>query len=431
MSASRTVVRAVPCGVLLAFVWVSTAQAVRAIQVGEAGRSSTTTAASTAATTTPATTTAMTTSSLSPPQYRASVYGTVRLVQPHLPGKAPPSRVDAGAAVTVVVATRHARVRRTTLTGSSGSYRFANLPACSPAAGDTCTVSVAAPGGAIGDMSSMSLPGRPGSTRVDLMAGRLSQRFFIAGTVLPPGARSSLTDPLTGSARPASDLTVWVQRGNQLEEIYDGLRACRTGRWTASTGKPCSSTAGNYLLGKVALPGTAGVLAAVGHSQAKVMLILLEAKRPGGRYVPVDSVTLHLPANTASNNANPPLTVAPTLHEVAPVPAVWSGHIVGGRVTKTANRPTNARAPAVVGVSRARVMLIVQTGKHVSRRRTQADRSGYYAFTNAPNCSLELSCTVALLGGKHNAIEQRQRVTVPSRSPSVTVIDLKAPPTTS
>ncbi len=366
------------------------------------------------------------TSSVSPPQYLASVYGTVSLVHPHLPGGAAPSGVDAGAPVTVFVATRRATLTRTTLTGPTGAYRFANLPPCSPAAGDTCTVSVAAPGGAIADQSPVTVPAWASSTRVNLVAGRLSRRFFIAGAVLPPAATTGVQDPVAGSAKPASDLTVWVQRGNQLEEIFDGLRACRVGHWTATAGKarPCSSTAGDYLLGQVGLPGTPGVLAAVGQTQPKVILILLEASRPGGSYVPVDSATLKLPANTARNNANPPLTVAPTLHEVRPVPRFASGHTVGGRVTRTVRRP-GSKAPAMVGVPRAQIMFIVRQGKQVVRRRTRADLSGYYAFPNVPNCARAPRCSVALLGRKRNSILKVRAVRVPSLYPSVTVIDFK------
>lgn len=372
-------------------------------------------------------------SSPSLPKYQATLYGTVVLVRPHLPGTSPVGTVDPGATVTVVVATRQGTVRRTTLTGKTGAYSFANLPPCSPAAGDTCTVSVTAPGSsAIADQASITLPDRPSTTRINLTAGRLSSRFFIAGSVLAPGAIAGVNDVAAGPARPSSDLEVWVEHGNRLEEIYDGLRACRAGRWAGvgSGGKAllCVSTAGNYLLGQVALPGTSGVLASVGPVPTEIVIIRLEATRPGGRYVPVDSARVKLPANTAANNANPPLTIAPPLHEVFPLPTSSGGHSVAGRVIRVRAQPPSAKPVNPVGVASATVVLSIGSGKHLIKRRARTDRSGYYAFFNIPSCPRHGSCDLALVSRHHRVLALR-RISVPGLYPSVSAIDLKAPPT--
>jgi hypothetical protein len=113
---------------------------------------------------------------------------------------------------------------------------------------------------------------------------------------------------------PVTDLKI-TPAGNGGKSTYDALATCSKGGWGAPTPPTCSGTVGGYLLDKisVAVPGQKRGAA---HT-AKVTLLERDAR---GKFVPVASTVIRLPADTAANNRRAPIISVPDLTAVAHVP---------------------------------------------------------------------------------------------------------------
>ncbi len=380
----------------------------------------------------------------------SSVTGQVIALAPFLPGVSVGAPIPkAKVTVTALVEVGHARITRTTATDRDGFYGFTNLPACSPANGDTCTVSLAGPNRTTEDRLSLTLSGRrPTVTEADLTYGRLPDRFELTGNVLGPqpptstGAPASAGDPATGregidhpgvlpgSGRlptPATDLTVTL---TGKTPAYDAIKTCKSAGWTvtsnrgAATKSACKSTLGAYQLDLVALgKGSGGTVAAAGPVPAVVTLLEADA---AGKLIPVDRASIDLPANTKANNADPPVTTVPDLHTIEPPPAKSPGRSLTGQVTDL--EPFLPGVAAGVGkpASGLVVKLTVPRGKDSlqgTTRTTKTNSNGFYAFEDLPACGPKDGCKVAVVNGK--TVGDQQPVTLGTLNPDVTVQDLE------
>jgi Fibronectin type III domain len=352
-----------------------------------------------------------------------TVTGQVIALAPFLPGvnvgaPSPKARVT----VTALVEVGRARVTKTTTSDRDGFYGFTNLPACSPADGDTCTVSVAGPNRTTEDRLSLQLSAqRPKVTEGDLTYGRVPDRFELTGNVLGPQGAGKVPTP-------ATDLTVTLSGSSPA---YDAVKTCKSAGWavTSKSGAPgrssCKSTEGPYELDLVPLTkGSGGHVAAAGPVPAVVTLLEADA---AGKLIPVDSAAIDLPANTKADNADPAVTTVPDLHTIEPAPVKPPGRSLTGQVTNL--EPFLPGVSGGVGRPAARVTVTLElsagvgTGFNATARTTRTDANGFYAFENLPACPAKDKCAVAVGSGK--TVADKEPVTIGAAKLSVTVQDLE------
>jgi hypothetical protein len=156
------------------------------------------------------------------------------------------------------------------------------------------------------------LGGDPSHTVVDLQSGRLAADLLVAGTVLKPlGLRN-------GTKPPETKLTISLI-GINGPKIYDSETAGLTPLCATKAG--CVSRAGVYLLDQIKLPSRA-----TGKATEAAAQIELWEKSPtaGSKWVAVDTAPIQLPVppltNDPKQNVDQPLTPAPDLQAIYPVP---------------------------------------------------------------------------------------------------------------
>jgi hypothetical protein len=356
----------------------------------------------------------------------ATLFGNAIFQESFLPGVGPLPGPDARAQVQVTLTTPNGTFQQSTTTDANGVYQFTNLPACSPAGGDKCVLTLLGNGGTISDQVGVTLPARISRTSSSLTAGRIPNRFYLGGGVLQPGQTEVVSQQ--GGTRPgptslATDITISIDHAGKLTPIYDALRACERARWgdrgpgSGASGS-CVSSTGVFLLSGIPLAKPAGQGPA-----PRYVATLLEAARRGGRYVPVDSVRVKLPANTPANDADPPYVSAPALHAVSPVPNRPAGRSVAGQVTQLTPYLPGSQAGRPHVIAGVEVRLSMPHGKALTTRTTQTDSHGDYVFTDVPACS-GAQCTVEILSGPSHTVEDLRRFHLSSLTPSVALVDL-------